>query len=139
MHANANHVEPIRTGRWSVDPGDRHARRAYEAIVERTDDLALIDTLEMGKPLAESKAGVAYAATFFRWFSDWPPYVYTRDLNRALRIQEGLPSGMVGLNSGLVSNPKAPLGGVKQSGYGREGGCEGIDTYTGTKHVVLAP
>jgi succinate-semialdehyde dehydrogenase/glutarate-semialdehyde dehydrogenase len=65
-------------------------------------------------------------------------YVYTRDLDRALRVAEGLETGMVGLNQGLVSNPAAPFGGVKQSGYGREGGFEGIDEYLETKYVAIA-
>ena len=53
-------------------------------------------------------------------------YVYTRDLKRALRVVERLETGMVGLNQGMVSNPAAPFGGIKQSGFGREGGYEGI-------------
>jgi succinate-semialdehyde dehydrogenase / glutarate-semialdehyde dehydrogenase len=65
-------------------------------------------------------------------------YVYTRDLDRALRVAEGLESGMVGLNQGVVSNPAAPFGGVKQSGFGREGGFEGIDEYLETKYVAVA-
>ncbi len=65
-------------------------------------------------------------------------YVYTRDLNRALRVSEGLESGMVGLNQGVVSNPAAPFGGVKQSGFGREGGFEGIGEYLETKYVAVA-
>ncbi|HEY7962401.1 MAG TPA: NAD-dependent succinate-semialdehyde dehydrogenase [Solirubrobacteraceae bacterium] len=64
-------------------------------------------------------------------------YVYTRDLNRALRLAEGIEAGMVGLNQGVVSNPAAPFGGVKQSGYGREGGFEGISEYLETKYVAL--
>ena len=56
-------------------------------------------------------------------------YVYTRDIKRAFRVVEGLETGMVGLNQGLVSNPAAPFGGVKQSGFGREGGAEGIHEY----------
>ena len=52
-------------------------------------------------------------------------YVYTTDLNRALRMSEGLETGMVGLNQGMVSNPAAPFGGIKESGYGREGGTGG--------------
>jgi succinate-semialdehyde dehydrogenase/glutarate-semialdehyde dehydrogenase len=47
-------------------------RRAFELIVERTEDLALLMTLEMGKPLKESKAEIAYGAEFFRWFSEEP-------------------------------------------------------------------
>jgi len=64
-------------------------------------------------------------------------YVYTQSLERALRVCEGLQTGMVGLNQGLVSNPAAPFGGVKQSGFGREGGREGIDEYLETKYVAV--
>jgi succinate-semialdehyde dehydrogenase / glutarate-semialdehyde dehydrogenase len=64
-------------------------------------------------------------------------YVYTRDLDRALRVCEGLETGMVGLNQGMVSNAGAPFGGVKQSGIGREGGNEGIDEYLVTKYVAV--
>jgi succinate-semialdehyde dehydrogenase/glutarate-semialdehyde dehydrogenase len=65
-------------------------------------------------------------------------YVYTRDLGRAFRVCEGLESGMVGLNQGVVSNPAAPFGGVKQSGFGREGGFEGIGEYLETKYVAMS-
>jgi succinate-semialdehyde dehydrogenase / glutarate-semialdehyde dehydrogenase len=65
-------------------------------------------------------------------------YVYTRDLRRALRVSEALEVGMVGLGQGMVSNPAAPFGGVKLSGFGREGGFEGIDEYLETKYVALA-
>jgi succinate-semialdehyde dehydrogenase/glutarate-semialdehyde dehydrogenase len=64
-------------------------------------------------------------------------YAFTRDFGRALRVVEGLQTGMVGLNKGLVSNPAAPFGGVKQSGFGREGGFEGIDEYLSPKYVAL--
>jgi succinate-semialdehyde dehydrogenase/glutarate-semialdehyde dehydrogenase len=64
-------------------------------------------------------------------------YVFTRDLDRALRVSERLESGMVGLNQGLVSNAGAPFGGVKQSGVGREGGNEGIAEYLETKYVAI--
>jgi succinate-semialdehyde dehydrogenase/glutarate-semialdehyde dehydrogenase len=65
-------------------------------------------------------------------------YLYTRDLERAFRMAEGIETGMVGVNQGLVSNPAAPFGGVKQSGYGREGGFEGIGEYLETKYVALS-
>jgi succinate-semialdehyde dehydrogenase/glutarate-semialdehyde dehydrogenase len=65
-------------------------------------------------------------------------YVYTRDLERAFRVCEGIESGMVGLNQGVVSNPAAPFGGMKQSGFGREGGFEGIEEYLETKYVAIA-
>jgi succinate-semialdehyde dehydrogenase/glutarate-semialdehyde dehydrogenase len=64
-------------------------------------------------------------------------YVYTSDLKRALRVVEGLQTGMVGLNRGLVSNAAAPFGGVKHSGFGREGGSEGIEEYLDTKYVAI--
>lgn len=64
-------------------------------------------------------------------------YVYTRDLARALSATERLEVGMVGLNRGLVSNPAAPFGGVKQSGLGREGGPEGLEEYLTTKYVAI--
>jgi succinate-semialdehyde dehydrogenase/glutarate-semialdehyde dehydrogenase len=64
-------------------------------------------------------------------------YVYTSDLGRALRVIEGLEVGMVGLNQGMVSNAAAPFGGVKQSGFGREGGYEGIEEYLETKYVAI--
>jgi len=64
-------------------------------------------------------------------------YLYTRDLSRALRVSEGIEAGMVGLNQGIVSNPAAPFGGVKQSGFGREGGFEGISEYLETKYVAV--
>jgi succinate-semialdehyde dehydrogenase / glutarate-semialdehyde dehydrogenase len=64
-------------------------------------------------------------------------YVFTRDLKRAIRVTEGLEVGMVGLNRGLVSNPAAPFGGVKQSGFGREGGAEGIEEYLSVKYAAI--
>lgn len=64
-------------------------------------------------------------------------YVYTRDLGRAFRVCERLETGMVGLNQGMVSNAAAPFGGVKQSGFGREGGVEGIEEYVETKYVAM--
>src|SRR5215208_362139 len=64
-------------------------------------------------------------------------YVYTSDLKRALRVSEGLETGMIGLNQGMVSNAGAPFGGVKQSGIGREGGNEGIEEYLETKYVAI--
>jgi len=64
-------------------------------------------------------------------------YVFTQDLGRALRVSEGLETGMVGLNAGIISNPAAPFGGVKQSGFGREGGHEGIEEYLEPKYIGI--
>jgi succinate-semialdehyde dehydrogenase/glutarate-semialdehyde dehydrogenase len=65
-------------------------------------------------------------------------YVFTRDHARVLRVSEALEFGMVGVNTGIVSNPAAPFGGVKHSGFGREGGFEGIEEYLETKYVGSA-
>jgi succinate-semialdehyde dehydrogenase / glutarate-semialdehyde dehydrogenase len=64
-------------------------------------------------------------------------YVFTRDLDRAVRVSEALDVGMVGLNQGIVSDAAAPFGGIKASGLGREGGSTGISEYLDTKYVAL--
>jgi succinate-semialdehyde dehydrogenase/glutarate-semialdehyde dehydrogenase len=64
-------------------------------------------------------------------------YAFTQDLARGLRVSEALESGMVALNAGVISNPAAPFGGVKASGFGREGGREGIAEYLETKYVGI--
>jgi succinate-semialdehyde dehydrogenase / glutarate-semialdehyde dehydrogenase len=64
-------------------------------------------------------------------------YLFTKDLKRALRVCERLETGMIGLNQGIVSNPAAPFGGSKQSGFGREGGPEGINEYLETKYIAI--
>ena len=68
-------------------------------------------------------------------------YAFTSDLKRALRVCEGLETGMVGLNQGMVSNAAAPFGGIKRSGFGHEGGPEGIDEYleTSTSRSTCSP
>ncbi|KZZ47359.1 succinate-semialdehyde dehydrogenase (NADP(+)), partial [Oleiphilus sp. HI0118] len=64
-------------------------------------------------------------------------YVYTRDIGRVWRVSESLEYGMVGVNEGIISNPAAPFGGVKQSGYGREGSFYGLDDYTEIKYICM--
>ena len=64
-------------------------------------------------------------------------YLFTRDLKRAIRVSEAIEAGMIGLNQGIVSNPAAPFGGIKQSGFGREGGPEGINEYLETKYLAI--
>lgn len=64
-------------------------------------------------------------------------YIYTRSLDRALRVAEALETGLVGVNRGVISDPAAPFGGVKSSGFGREGGTEGIEEYLETKYIAL--
>ncbi|KKB09284.1 NAD-dependent succinate-semialdehyde dehydrogenase [Devosia chinhatensis] len=65
-------------------------------------------------------------------------YVFTRDIGRGMRVSERLESGMVGLNRGLVSDPAAPFGGVKQSGLGREGAHHGIMEFCETKYIAVS-
>ncbi|MGL4321536.1 MAG: NAD-dependent succinate-semialdehyde dehydrogenase [Paracoccaceae bacterium] len=65
-------------------------------------------------------------------------YFYARDVGRITRVQEALEYGMVGVNTGLISNEMAPFGGVKQSGLGREGSHHGIDDYMELKYVCLS-
>jgi len=64
-------------------------------------------------------------------------YLYTSDMKRGLAVAEALEAGMVGLNRGLVSDPAAPFGGVKQSGIGREGGHHGMAEYVEPKYIAL--
>jgi succinate-semialdehyde dehydrogenase/glutarate-semialdehyde dehydrogenase len=64
-------------------------------------------------------------------------YIYTRSLDRALRVADSLEAGMVGINRGVISDAAAPFGGVKHSGFGREGGSEGIEEYLDTKYIAL--
>jgi succinate-semialdehyde dehydrogenase / glutarate-semialdehyde dehydrogenase len=76
-----------------------------------------------------------------RWANDTEyglvSYLYTGDLRRALRVSEALDTGMVGVNRGIVSDPAAPFGGVKQSGLGREGGHDGLLEFTESKYIAI--
>ncbi|GAV95814.1 succinate-semialdehyde dehydrogenase [Corynebacterium glutamicum] len=64
-------------------------------------------------------------------------YVFTQDTSRIFRVSDGLEFGLVGVNSGVISNAAAPFGGVKQSGMGREGGLEGIEEYTSVQYIGI--
>jgi succinate-semialdehyde dehydrogenase/glutarate-semialdehyde dehydrogenase len=64
-------------------------------------------------------------------------YLYTNDLKRGLQVSEKLEYGMIGLNRGIVSDPAAPFGGVKQSGLGREGGHEGMLEFMETQYISV--
>ena len=64
-------------------------------------------------------------------------YIFTQSLDRALRVAESIEAGMVGVNRGVISDPAAPFGGVKESGFGREGGFEGIEEYLDVKYIAL--
>ena len=64
-------------------------------------------------------------------------YLYTRDIGRGWRVAEALDFGMVGLNTGRISNEVAPFGGIKQSGFGREGSKHGIEDYLDIKYLCV--
>jgi succinate-semialdehyde dehydrogenase/glutarate-semialdehyde dehydrogenase len=102
-------------------------------------DAAIIDTEIFGPVAAirtfdtEDEAVAAANDTEFGLAS----YLFTQNLDRALRVAERLESGMIGLNTGLVSNPAAPFGGIKQSGLGREGGTVGIDEFLEYKYIAV--
>ncbi|WP_461007349.1 NAD-dependent succinate-semialdehyde dehydrogenase [Streptomyces capparidis] len=104
-----------------------------------TPDSAIIDTEIFGPVAAirtfttEDEAVAAANDTEFGLAA----YLFTRSLDRALRVAERLESGMIGVNTGLVSNPAAPFGGVKQSGLGREGGRVGIDEFLEYKYIAV--
>ncbi|SFO95685.1 succinate-semialdehyde dehydrogenase / glutarate-semialdehyde dehydrogenase [Amycolatopsis arida] len=104
----------------------REAKLAHEEIFGPVAPISVFDS--------EDEAVTAANDTEYGLVS----YVYTRDLQRALRVVERLEAGMVGLNQGIVSNPAAPFGGIKQSGLGREGGTVGIEEFLETKYVAVA-
>ena len=108
-------------------------------LTEIPDDARLLKE-EIFGPVAPVK-GFADEDEAVRWANDTEyglvAYVYTRDLGRAFRVMERLEYGMVGLNQGMVSNPAAPFGGIKHSGFGREGGYEGIEEYLETKYCAV--
>jgi succinate-semialdehyde dehydrogenase/glutarate-semialdehyde dehydrogenase len=97
------------------------------AVVEETfGPVAPIVTFSSDEELVEVANSTEYGLV---------AYVFTGDLARGLRLAEALEFGMVGINRGVVSDPAAPFGGVKQSGLGREGGHEGIAEYLSTKYI----
>jgi succinate-semialdehyde dehydrogenase/glutarate-semialdehyde dehydrogenase len=104
------------------------------------DDARLLDEEIFGPvaPIATFSSDEQALAAANRTEYGLVAYVYTRDLERAFRVCEGIETGMVGLNQGVVSNAAAPFGGVKQSGFGREGGFEGIGEYLETKYVAMS-
>jgi succinate-semialdehyde dehydrogenase/glutarate-semialdehyde dehydrogenase len=113
----------------------------YEPTVlaQVTDDARLLEEEIFGPvaPIASFSTEEQALAAANNTIYGLVAYFYTQDLDRAFRVMEGLQTGMVGVNQGIVSNASAPFGGVKQSGFGREGGAEGIGEYLETKYVAL--
>jgi succinate-semialdehyde dehydrogenase/glutarate-semialdehyde dehydrogenase len=124
--------------------GERVGERGYfyapTVLASVPDDARLLDEEIFGPvaPVASFGSDEQAIEAANRTEFGLVAYVYTRDLDRAFRVCEAIETGMVGLNQGVVSNPAAPFGGVKQSGFGREGGFEGIGEYLETKYVALA-
>jgi succinate-semialdehyde dehydrogenase/glutarate-semialdehyde dehydrogenase len=124
--------------------GERVGERGYfyapTVLASVPDDARLLDEEIFGPvaPVASFSSDEQAIEAANRTEFGLVAYVYTRDLDRAFRVCEAIETGMVGLNQGVVSNPAAPFGGVKQSGFGREGGFEGIGEYLETKYVALA-
>jgi succinate-semialdehyde dehydrogenase / glutarate-semialdehyde dehydrogenase len=123
--------------------GERVGERGYfyapTVLADVPDDARLLDEEIFGPvaPVATFSSDEEAIAAANRTEYGLVAYVYTRDLDRAFRVCEEIETGMVGLNQGVVSNPAAPFGGVKQSGFGREGGFEGISEYLETKYVAI--
>lgn len=137
------HLAHIRdTGGTVLTGGGRHARggRFFEPTATLGGDDRLFRREETFGPLVPmfafgDEAEVMAAANDSEF--GLAAFVFTRDLDRAVRVARGLENGIVGVNAGLVSTPAAPFGGVKQSGYGREGSTHGVDEYLQIKAVTL--
>ena len=137
--------DAVERGARLLTGGDKVAGRGhfYEPTV-------LVDVPAGSRVLAEEIFGPVAPVTTFADEADavrqansteygLVAYAYTRDHARVLRVSEALEFGMVGINTGIVSNAAAPFGGVKHSGFGREGGFEGIHEYLETTYVSLNP
>ena len=135
--------DAVQKGARPVVGGERADGQGYfykpTVLSDVPDDARLLKE-EIFGPVAPVK-GFADEDAAVRWANDTEyglvAYVYTRDLGRAFRVMEKLEYGMVGLNQGMVSNPAAPFGGIKHSGFGREGGYEGIEEYLETKYCAV--
>jgi succinate-semialdehyde dehydrogenase/glutarate-semialdehyde dehydrogenase len=125
-----------------VTGGQSPSRRGYyyqPTVIDQVPASARILGTEIFGPVAPV-VRFSDEAEAIGWANDTEyglvSYVYTTDLRRGLRVSEALEAGMIGLNRGIVSDPAAPFGGVKQSGLGREGAHDGLLEYTETKYIA---
>jgi len=131
------------SGAHAVTGGHAPDRKGYfylpTVLRDLPPDAAILGT-EIFGPVAPV-VRFSDEADAVRWANDTEyglvSYLYTADLRRALRVSEALDTGMVGVNRGIVSDPAAPFGGVKQSGLGREGGHDGLLEFTESKYIAL--
>ena len=131
------------SGAHAVTGGHAPDRKGYfylpTVLRDLPPDAAILNT-EIFGPVAPV-VRFSDEADAIRWANDTEyglvSYLYTADLRRALRVSEALDTGMVGVNRGIVSDPAAPFGGVKQSGLGREGGHDGLLEFTESKYIAL--
>jgi succinate-semialdehyde dehydrogenase/glutarate-semialdehyde dehydrogenase len=126
-----------------VTGGHAPERKGYFYLPTVLQDLSP-DAAILGTEIFGPVAPVVRFSTddeVIRWANDTEyglvSYLYTGDLRRALRVSEALDTGMVGVNRGIVSDPAAPFGGVKQSGLGREGGHDGLLEFTESKYIAV--
>ena len=129
------------TGGERLTEGE-HARGSFYAptVLEGVTTDMLISTEETFGPVAgvarfeTEEEAIALANDSIYGLA---AYFHTRDYARLLRVAEKLEYGIVGANAGIISAANAPFGGMKQSGYGREGGAYGIDEYVDVKYVLV--
>ena len=139
----AHVADALSKGARAITGGRRHALGGtyFEpTVLADVSDQMLLANDETFGPVApvfrfSSEADVIDAAN--RTEYGLAAYFYARDINRALRVAERLEFGIIGLNTGIISTEVAPFGGVKQSGFGREGSHYGIDEYLVVKYVCL--
>ena len=133
----------VSAGGQVVTGGHAPDRRGYfylpTVLRDLPPDAAILGT-EIFGPVAPV-VRFSDEADAVRWANDTEyglvSYLYTADLRRALRVSEALDTGMVGVNRGIVSDPAAPFGGVKQSGLGREGGHDGLLEFMESKYIAV--
>ena len=139
----AHVADAVSQGARAVTGGRRHALGGtyYEpTVLADVSERMLVARDETFGPVAPvfrfaAEADVVEAANRVEY--GLAAYFYARDLARALRVAERLEFGMVGINTGIISTEVAPFGGVKQSGFGREGSHHGIDEYLVVKYVCV--
>lgn len=129
------------TVRIGANPDDRPGNFYPATVLTGVPDNAELSSTEIFGPVA-AVSEFDTEDEGIRIANDTPhglvSYAYTQDLARGFRVSEALEAGMVGLNRGVISNPAAPFGGVKESGSGREGGFTGIDEFLETKYVGVS-